>query len=63
MKVHQRQHQQRRRPQQQRHHVSDPLTAEQEAQLAEGRRRMAEEGETRDSSREPQLGAALGRKP
>ena len=61
MKVHQRQHQQRRRPQ--RHHVSDPLTAEQEAQLAEGRRRMAEEGETRGSSREPQLGAALGRKP
>jgi hypothetical protein len=31
--------------------------------LTEARRRMAEEGETRRSSREPQLGALLGRKP
>jgi len=38
------------------------LSAEQDAQLVEARRRMAEEGEARRNSREPQLGALLGRK-
>jgi ATP-dependent RNA helicase RhlE len=59
------QHQQQgehRRGQQQRPRVNDRLTAEQEAQLAEARRRMAEEGETGRNSREPQLGALLGSK-
>jgi ATP-dependent RNA helicase RhlE len=51
-----------RRPQQQRPHVSDRLSAEQEAQLVEARRRMAAEGEEPRSSREPRLGALLGRK-
>jgi ATP-dependent RNA helicase RhlE len=59
------QHQQQgqhHRGQQQRPRVNDRLTAEQEAQLAEARRRMAEEGETQRNSREPQLGALLGSK-
>ena len=44
-------------------HVNDRLTAEQEAQLAEARRRMAEEGESqRSSPGEPRLGTLLGRK-
>jgi ATP-dependent RNA helicase RhlE len=51
-----------RRPQQQRPRVSDRLSAEQEAQLVEARRRMAAEGEEPRSSREPRLGALLGRK-
>jgi hypothetical protein len=42
--------------------VNDRLTAEQEAQLAEARRRMAEEGEVRRGGGEPRLGALLGRK-
>jgi ATP-dependent RNA helicase RhlE len=56
--------QQRRggRPQQQALRVNDRLTAEQEAQLAEARKRMAEEGEARRDAREPQLGAMLGKK-
>ena len=62
-KRHQKQHQQRRRHQQpQRPRVTDRLSAEQEAQLAEARRRMAAEGEPQRSSREPQLGALLGDK-
>jgi len=56
------QHAQNRRGQQHRPRVSDRLSAEQEAQLAEARRRMAEEGETRRDSREPQLGALVGSK-
>jgi ATP-dependent RNA helicase RhlE len=51
-----------RRPQQQRPRVSDRLSAEQEAQLVEARRRMAAEGEEPGSSREPRLGSLLGRK-
>jgi ATP-dependent RNA helicase RhlE len=51
-----------RRPQQQRPRVSDRLSAEQEAQLVEARRRMAAEGEEPSSSREPRLGSLLGRK-
>jgi hypothetical protein len=40
------------------------LSAEQEAQLAEARKRMAEEGEARRGGKEPRLGAALlGSKP
>ena len=58
------QHQQHRRgQQQQRPRHKDQLSAEQEAQLAEARRRMAEEGETHESSRgEPRLGSLLGGK-
>jgi len=56
------QHQQARRGQPQRGRSVDRLTAEQEAQLAEARRRMAEEGESRRNSREPLLGALLGSK-
>jgi ATP-dependent RNA helicase RhlE len=59
------QHQQQgqhRRGQQQRPRVNDRLTVEQEAQLAEARRRMAEEGEARRNFGEPQLGALLGSK-
>ena len=59
---HQRPQQRRGRPQQQALRVNDRLTAEQEAQLAEARRRMAEEGEARRDSREPGLGALLGKK-
>jgi ATP-dependent RNA helicase RhlE len=60
---HPQQHQQKRRHQQsQRPRVNDRLTAEQEAQLAEARRRMAEEGEVRRGGGEPRLGALLGRK-
>jgi ATP-dependent RNA helicase RhlE len=51
---------QHRRPQPQRSRASDRLTAEQEAQLAEARRRMAAEGEARRSSREPPRAALLG---
>jgi ATP-dependent RNA helicase RhlE len=51
-----------RRGQPSRARVHDRLSAEQEAQLAEARRRMAEEGESRHSSREPMLGALLGGK-
>jgi ATP-dependent RNA helicase RhlE len=54
------QHQQNRRHQgQRRPRVNDRLSAEQEAQLAEARRRMAEEGEARRNSREPRLGSLL----
>jgi ATP-dependent RNA helicase RhlE len=54
-------HQQGRRPQQQRHRSSDRLTAEQEAQLAEARRRMAADGEPRRTAqREPKLGILVG---
>jgi ATP-dependent RNA helicase RhlE len=59
---HQRPQQRRGRPQHQALRVNDRLTAEQEAQLAEARKRMAEEGEARRDSREPQLGALLGKK-
>jgi ATP-dependent RNA helicase RhlE len=52
----------RGRPQQQRSRSMERLSAEQEAQLAEARRRMAEEGESRRNSREPVLGALLGSK-
>jgi ATP-dependent RNA helicase RhlE len=55
------QHQQGRRPQQQRHRSSDRLTAEQEAQLAEARRRMAADGEPRRTAQhEPKLGILVG---
>jgi ATP-dependent RNA helicase RhlE len=56
------QHSHNRRPQHERYRSTERLTAEQEAQLAEARRRMAEEGETRRNSREPVLGALLGGK-
>ncbi|MEW5864704.1 MAG: DEAD/DEAH box helicase [Pseudomonadota bacterium] len=54
--------QQRRegRPRQQHPHASDRLTAEQEAQLAEARRRMAAEGEARRSARDKPGAALLG---
>jgi ATP-dependent RNA helicase RhlE len=56
-------HQQGRRPQKRPHPISDRLTAEQEAQLAEARRRMAADGEPRRTSRgEPDLGSLLGGK-
>jgi ATP-dependent RNA helicase RhlE len=61
-KRHSPQHQQNRRHQQQRSRSADRLSAEQEAQLAEARRRMAAEGESRRGSREPVLGALLGGK-
>jgi ATP-dependent RNA helicase RhlE len=55
--------QQHRRPQKpQRGYINDRLSAEQEAQLVEARRRMAEEGETRRGGGEPQLGSLLGAK-
>ena len=60
---HERPQQRRGRPKQKPMYVNDRLTAEQEAQLAEARRRMAEEGESqRSSTGEPRLGALLGRK-
>ena len=60
---HERPQQRRGRPKQKPMHVNDRLTAEQEAQLAEARRRMAEEGESqRSSPGEPRLGTLLGRK-
>ena len=60
---HERPQQRRGRPKQKPMYVNDRLTAEQEAQLAEARRRMAEEGESqRSSSGEPRLGTLLGRK-
>jgi ATP-dependent RNA helicase RhlE len=54
--------QQRRegRPRQQHPRASDRLTAEQEAQLAEARRRMAAEGEARRSARDKPGAALLG---
>jgi ATP-dependent RNA helicase RhlE len=61
-KRHPQEHQQSRRHQQQGPRTADRLTAEQQAQLDEARRRMAAEGETRRSSREPVLGALLGGK-
>ena len=57
--------QQGRRHQQgqgQRPRVNDRLSAEQEAQLAEARKRMAEEGEAQRGGKEPRLGALLGNK-
>jgi ATP-dependent RNA helicase RhlE len=58
---HGQQHQQNRRHQQaQRPRANDRLSAEQEAQLAEARKRMAEEGEARRGGKEPRLGALLG---
>jgi len=51
---------QERRPRRQPPHASDRLTAEQEAQLAEARRRMAAEGEARRSAREKPAAALLG---
>ena len=60
---HERPQQRRGRPTQKPMYVNDRLNAEQEAQLAEARRRMAEEGESqRSSPGEPRLGALLGRK-
>ena len=60
---HERPQQRRGRPTQKPMYVNDRLTAEQDAQLAEARRRMAEEGESqRSSPGEPRLGALLGRK-
>ena len=60
---HERPQQRRGRPTQKPMYVNDRLTAEQDAQLAEARRRMAEEGESQRSSQgEPRLGALLGRK-
>ena len=60
---HERPQQRRGRPAQKPMYVNDRLTAEQDAQLAEARRRMAEEGESqRSSPGEPRLGALLGRK-
>ena len=53
------QHAQNRRGQQQRPRVSDRLSAEQEAQLAEARRRMAAEGESSRGRGEPVLGSLL----
>jgi ATP-dependent RNA helicase RhlE len=54
--------QQRRegRPRQQHPRASDRLTAEQEAQLAEARRRMAAEGEARRNARDKPRAALLG---
>jgi ATP-dependent RNA helicase RhlE len=54
--------QQRRegRPRQQHPRASDRLTAEQEAQLAEARRRMVAEGEARRSARDKPRAALLG---
>ena len=58
------QHSQSRRPQPSRSRTMERLSAEQEAQLAEARKRMAEEGEARRGGKEPRLGAALlGSKP
>ena len=60
---HERPQQRRGRPKPKPMYVNDRLTAEQEAQLAEARRRMAEEGESqRSSPGEPRLGTLLGRK-
>jgi ATP-dependent RNA helicase RhlE len=60
-KRHDQPHPQHHRGQRHRPRVSDRLTAEQEAQLAEARRRMAAEGESHGRG-EPLLGSLLGRK-